>query len=180
MKSKLSKAIIIIVLFIGIGIACYCISALKFAWDLRKALGYKESTPEEVIRNVERFLDINFPEQIESVRAATAQNWDSSAIDILIRFAAHPNEVNKFLKSLGRSYKLEFEPYRHYPDERSFGSSTPKWFTEAISAGKEVDVDLSPMGNPYVIYIDESNKDNFIVYMAGHYYPGERIKDYLK
>ncbi|MHC4061099.1 MAG: hypothetical protein ACYSR6_05755 [Planctomycetota bacterium] len=180
MKSKLTKAIIIIVLFIGIGIAYFYISAVKSWRDFYARFSYKESTPEQVIRNVERFLDVNFPEHIENARAVTARNWDSSAIRILIKFTAHPNEVDKFLKSLGRSYKLELEPYRHYPDERSFGSSTPKWFTEAIRAGKEVDVDLSPLGNPYVIYIDESNKDHSIVYMAGHYYPGERIKNYLK
>lgn len=129
-------------------------------------LKYGECGPEELLPEVERVCDINFPEGITGVKTAWAYTvWDSpGANPFIVRFLADPNTISWFLKSLPKD--IEFTEYEPNMDDRnSYRSPIPDWFTEPIQRGKKTCV-LTDSAH-LEIYVDTADEKSLVVYVRG-------------
>lgn len=133
---------------------------------------YIERNPERMLSHLEKTFIIDFPEGITKVKAAKTQgSWDG-AVGFMVKFAADPNTVDRFLKSFQQ--KIELYPYNPELDTR--GSAVipePEWFAEPIRQGKEASPILvcrqRKEWHATSIYIDTTNKHSFVVYFEGGY-----------
>jgi len=106
------------------------------------------------------------------IRAAkTPVSWDG-AVGFMIKFAADPNTVDRFLKSFQED--VELYPYTHENDIRDILKPAPKWFSESITKGKTagfglVSRDYGKASSNLYVYIDTTNQESFVVYIHGGY-----------
>ncbi len=125
--------------------------------------GYIERNPHKIIAQLEKILEVDFPENIKNVKAAKVwikrENW----VGYIIKFTAEPNMVDGFLKF------EDLKPYDRERDYRDYGRPTPEWFTKPIQQGKTGNLILDSAGGRIqygvTIYIDTSDARNFVVYV---------------
>jgi hypothetical protein len=145
--------------------------ANKFLRDLYYEYRYIECKPEELLPDLERIFDVNFPEGIREVRTAKTRGlWDSTDSAFIVKFSAPPDITNKFVESFPEKVTLgSYEAESDFRNNRQL--STPQWFIESIKKGNEGSVYAS--NKDIDLYIDTSNKKNFVVYLRGYYEPKE-------
>ena len=126
-----------------------------------------ECSPNDLIPDLEKTFDINFPKVIKEIKTAkTLGSWDSNTIHFIVKFCAEPDIVDTFVKSFPRG--IGWGSYDPEWDMRSVDiSHAPDWFTETITQGKMGDYWLA--GPKMSIYIDTSVETNFVVYLHGFY-----------
>jgi hypothetical protein len=128
---------------------------------------YVECVPEQLLADLERISDVNFPDNIKKVRAAKTIPIDGE-IHFIIKYTCHQNVLNSFLESFPPDPLKELEPYDPASDLRkTFFWPPPRWFTEPIKHGKEGVLILD--NRRVTIYIDTTSKKDFIVYIEGFY-----------
>lgn len=142
-----------------------------FIFGMEYSERFIECDPQQIMVRLERIFDIDFPDEIRGVKAATSRgHWlQSNIISFKVKFTAEPDTVAKFFVSFPR--KILFEPYKASSDAR--GSDlrrTPGWFKKPIQRGKVGAGGVSGRGkNIERIYIDTGNEKNFVVYLRGFY-----------
>lgn len=133
---------------------------------------YTECDAKEMVARLERIFQINFPEEIKEAKAAKTpgSSWDRWN-KFILKFAAEPDAVDRFLESFPE--KIHFKPYEYRKDMRGeLGMPPiPPWFREPIQQGK---CNLEGQRRPRRslldwIYIDTSNEKQFVVYLEGRY-----------
>jgi len=132
---------------------------------------YFECNPERMVCHLEKTFIIDFPEDITEVRTAKSYGWDDS-IGFMVKFIAEPNSVERFLKSFPKEVSLY--QYRVEDDTRDARTYVPKWFSEAITQGKEASPsfrsrEYGKAGSDLSVYIDTTNEKRFVVYIHGGY-----------
>ena len=133
---------------------------------------YIERAPERILTHLEKTFVIDFPKCIREVKAAkTLGSWDG-AVGFMIKFAADPNTVDRFLNSFQEEVNLS--QYRVDDDIRDILKPAPKWFSESITQGKRsgfglVSRDYGKAGSDLYVYIDTTNQESFVVYIHGGY-----------
>lgn len=173
MKKFLKPIIILSVSLILISIAIAIWGMYSFGNGFWSDISYKhryiECRSEELLPDLERIFDINFPAEIKQVDTARTQGtWDSTNSGYIVKFAAKPDTVNKFLDSFPE--KIYFEPYDLGDDQRGshWKPPPPRWFTEPIREGRSGTYRLA---NPSMrIYIDTTDKSELVVYLHGIYH----------
>jgi len=134
--------------------------------------GYIEREPERMVSHLEKTFVIDFPERIRELKTAkTPVSWDG-AVGFMVKFAADPNTVDRFLKSFQQEVNLH--PYTREDDSRDILKPAPKWFSEPIKQGKEArpsfrSRDYGKAGSDLSVYIDTTNEKSFVVYIHGGY-----------
>lgn len=127
----------------------------------------QECSAKELIPDLEKTFDINFPDDIEDVKTAKTIPIDGT-IMFALKFAAKPETVSKFFSSLPEQIRLYKEEYlitrdrradKHYPP--------PEWFTMAIRNGNIIFYSLA--GGKVTFYIAAENQDKYIVYLDGFF-----------
>lgn len=117
----MSKRIKIIILASGLCliyiVIAYLLPLLGLVW-LGRAVGkhYEarayaqrpvECAPEDLIPDLEKMFDINFPKVIKEIKTAKKLgSWDSNTIHFIVKFCAEPDIVDKFLKSFPKGVGL--------------------------------------------------------------------------
>jgi len=165
---KRNKIIIAIsglcLIYISVG---YLLPIIGIVW-LHERYEYSlrpiECSPEDLIPDLEKTFDINFPKGIKEIKTAkTLGSWDSNTIDFIVKFCAEPDIVDTFIKSFPQGVVLE--DYDPEWDMRSVGiTSAPAWFTMPIQKGRMGDI---PGYGDKEIYIDTTNEKEFVVYFYG-------------
>ncbi|MGD0077763.1 MAG: hypothetical protein ABSB91_03940 [Sedimentisphaerales bacterium] len=169
MINKVKKWILItlfITALIFVYIVWHGIKTVNKLWsDVSYNTRYIETDPNQLFFDLDHALQIKMPKNIWDVN--TARNygqWDSSSSCFIVKFSAEPNTIDDFLSSLPE--KEDFIPYIKKEDTRYVQTRNwlaPSWFTEPINIGK-----ISKTANNYQIYIDTSNKQQYIVYLCGY------------
>lgn len=130
---------------------------------------YLECDPNEILPIVERVFCIDFPEDIEQVKAAKPQ-IKRMPISFIIKFAADPNTVERFLESFPEDVKLEPYSVRLEHKDSRVGWFVPQWFKEPIKVGKrKVNIIAGPQKNLQELYIDTEDLKYYIIYIRGLY-----------
>jgi hypothetical protein len=135
---------------------------------------YTECDPKEMVAHLEKIFEVHFPEEIKESKAArTRGSWWEEDVTFMVKFAAEPNFVDRFLESFPE--KIHFQPYQYKEDLRGFTDipSSQSWFTNPIQQGKS---SMGGLGESiknihwiYHIYIDTTDERNFVVYIEGIY-----------
>ena len=96
------------------------------------------------------------------------------AVLFLVKFVAEADTVTGFIDTFPPWLpnepwiKIEFEPYKRELDRRSTrGRFRPPWFKKPIQQGKIGDY-VKAYGK-ITIYIDTTDKNNYVVYLDGFY-----------
>lgn len=174
MKRKWIKRLIVcfvILLTILLTVFLYCLlSAREYFNGLAYKYRYRECAAEELLPDLERVFDVNFPEVIKEIKTAkTPGSWDSNTSNFIVKFCAEPDTVNTFLRSFpeDRLHKVKLYPYASEFDRRNSSSTRPppEWFTEPITKGEMGGYRLA--GPKLKIYIDTSDETNYVVYLHG-------------
>ena len=129
---------------------------------------YLECDPRELLADLERVSDVNFPVDIQNVKAARTVPIEGDFLFIL-KFTCKPDVLNAFLESLpDEALGVELQPYNAEDDLRKAGFwPPPRWFTEAIDEGNE---GLLLLDNRRAqIYVDTTNEKQLVIYMRGSY-----------
>jgi hypothetical protein len=159
----------VIVLLVSLGVVLCSFGFVYLAFQIRAYhYRYVECVPEQLLADLERIYDVNFPDNINKVRAAKTMPIDGEIL-FIIKFTCHQNVLNSFLESFPTDHlNIELEPYEPSSDLREKGFWTPpRWFTEVIEQGKKGMLLLDH--RRATIYIDTTSKKNFVVYIEGFY-----------
>lgn len=129
-----------------------------------------ECAPEELIPDLEKMFDIDFPKDIREVKTAKTIPMDG-VIWFIVRFTAEPHVVDAFVKSFRRGVGLvNYDP--EWDMRNTISSFTPAWFTKSIRQGKMGDI---PGHGQKEICIDTTNEKEFVVYFHG--FDGKELMD---
>ncbi len=156
---KKAKIIILIMLVLSLGVYLFV--------KLELHTGYIRRNPKKTIAHLERIFEIDFPDDIQDVKAAKAfLEWDNWRTYI-IKFKVDPNTLDSFINIERLS---RYDPNE---DERSEDIFPPtKWYSEPIQKGRMGTIDLdSRRGGGYdaYVYIDTSDEKSFVVYTGVSY-----------
>lgn len=159
----------VIVLLVSLGVVVCSFGFVYLSFQIRAyQYRYVECVPEQLLEHLESVADINFPENIQKVRAAKTIPVEGDIL-FIIKFTCHQNVLNSFLESFPtETWKIELEPYDPASDLRKTSFwIPPRWFTEVIEQGKE---GMLLLDNRWAtIYIDTTSKKDFVVYIEGFY-----------
>lgn len=185
LRALRKERIRLILKIIVVSVVVFCLMALLLGYAgpyffLRIFDGkfkFRECEPAALVSGLEKAFDISFPAEIKEIKTArTLGGWDSYSSDYLVKFSADPNTVDAFLESF--PMKITLKEYKYDDDDRRLAPSlgTPNWFTQTIKEGKK-----ASLRSDIEIYIDTTDKSNFVVYLTGYYSrdPNE-IRDELK
>jgi len=129
---------------------------------------YVDCDPEQLLADLERVSHVNFPDDIQKVKAAKSVPVEGDIL-FIVKFTCKPNALNTFLKSFpDEPLKIELEAYKPDYDLRKASFwPPPRWFTEVIGYGKEGALFLD--NRRAEIYIDTTNEKPLVVYIRGSY-----------
>lgn len=172
MTEKVQKSVVIIIVLVAGYIGIYSWFRICSWIQQYQRARLVECNPEDVLPFVEKDLFVDFPEDIKQLKIAKSK-YKIQFMNFLIRFSANPNTVDQFLKSFPEEVKFE-----SYIRDSLSGRFLPKWFKEPIRVGKRnvksVKGEKCKLGE---IYIDTTDKENFVVYLKGFYHLGLELKD---
>ena len=124
--------------------------------------------PEQLLSDLERVSHVNFPDDIQKVKAAATVPIEGDILFIL-KFTCKADILNTFLESFpNEPLKIELEAYKPDYDLRKASFwPPPSWFTEVIEHGKEGALFLD--NRRAELYIDTTNEKSLVVYIRGSY-----------
>ena len=173
-KSRRCIIIFLVILLLGVGSG---IIFLGFRYLVLMIPDYQErylewDTKEGVLK-LERVFGFDFPENIREVKVAKTPAIDGAVL-FLVKFVAEADTVTSFIDTFPPWLpnepwrKIEFEPYKRELDRRKPRRRfKPAWFKKPIQQGK-----IGDYGKAYgtiTIYIDTTDKNNYVVYLNGFY-----------
>ncbi|MHC4499050.1 MAG: hypothetical protein ACYS21_08075 [Planctomycetota bacterium] len=125
-------------------------------------------SPEELLPQLQKLFDVNFPEDIENLKTAKSVPIEG-VVYYILKFNSKPQTVERFLKASGE--EIELGPYR--PDWDRRGSllprPVPRWFREPIERGNMGVLSYSVKGS-MILHIDTHDDSSYVVYIQGSFY----------
>lgn len=136
---------------------------------------YIECDPKELLPIVELVFDVNFPVDIKDVKTAKTPSIEGSAF-FLVKFCAEPNTVGILLKSIEkRSRSVPYER-KHTFTTGVLILPSPGWARAPIKQGRKYTFRSAykkqPASTDVDLFVDTTDKENFVVYMEGVYLIG--------
>ena len=173
---KISKQIVNVLGIVFLSVVGVLVGLLVFPRLFVFAMDYSERfiecDPQQMVPHLERVFDIDFPEEIREVKAATSRSsWlKRNMISFKFKFTADPDTVAMFFQSFPK--KIHFGAYDPSSDLRhSDLRRTPQWFKKPIQQGKIGSGGVSGRRkNIRKIYIDTTNEKDFVIYLDGFYH----------
>lgn len=167
-NSKKNLIIVLSILALAVVIG-FCMIALVIgirAYQQR----YIECDPKKLLSIVELVFDVNFPVNIEDVKAAKTQSIERYE-KFIVKFCADPNIVSRFLESVKDSSRSV--PYERKHTFTTGGWPSPGWARATINQGRKYTLhstDKQPSVSTNVdLYVDTTDKKNIVVYLEGTY-----------
>lgn len=169
MAIKFFRTVIIVLLIIILSIGIIGLFMLVIgirAYQER----YIECEPKELFQIVEWIYDVNFPVDIEDVKAAKTSSRDGT-IRFLVKFCADPNTVGILLKSIEERSRIR--PYERGHTFITDGWPSPGWARVPIKKGIRYTLrsanEKQTASTDVDFYVDTMDKESVVVYLDGTY-----------
>ena len=127
---------------------------------------YRQCDPKQLLTAFGDKYGVNLPHNIVNIKAAKTIPIENSIL-FIIKFEAKSDDMDIFIKSFSDDM-LAIEPYEPWSGQRARNKTgfwrPPKWFREPITQGER-----GYHNEGMRIYIDTSDKENFVVYLSDWY-----------
>lgn len=130
---------------------------------------YHYTSEKRLLRYLDENYSISFPQSMTNVKVAEAYTGFDGSSTFILKFHANSDETNDFLMQFGEISE-RFKAYTPEADKR-VGDKYPEWFKSPIEAGQIGNVHIRGFNVSHLtdVYIDMSNKSEFVIYMEGVY-----------